>query len=48
MAFLPLSRDGLAVRLVICAGAAFTFIWLLRRAISGFGTSGEEAKTHCR
>jgi O-antigen/teichoic acid export membrane protein len=36
MAALPTSLGWLAVRLAVCAGAAFAFVWLLRRAASGF------------
>ncbi len=39
MAVLPTSPWWLAIRLIVCAGAALAFVLLMRRAASGFGTS---------
>lgn len=40
MAVLPTSHEWLLLRLAVCAGAAVAFVLLMRRAVSGFETSG--------
>jgi O-antigen/teichoic acid export membrane protein len=40
MGTLPASHVWLAIRLAVCAGAVLAFVWLMRRAASGFANSG--------